>query len=97
MTWLYIWFSVVVLSIVVEFFTTRLISIWFGIGALFAMILSAFGVWCQIQIIVMIVVSVLGLFLLRKPTLKLINKAMKINLTTTQEIDKKIQDNQICE
>lgn len=74
MTWLYIWFAIIAVSLVVEFITMKFISVWISVGALCAMILSVFGVHYLIQIVVMIVVSVACLLGLRKVTIKFLNK-----------------------
>lgn len=74
MTWLYIWLGVVAASMIVEFITLELVSIWIAIGGVVAMILAACGVGYEIQIIVMVIVSVACILGLRKITLKLLNK-----------------------
>lgn len=56
---IYIWLGILVLSLVVEAFTTELISIWIAGGALIAMILSAIdGVPYYAEIIVCVVLSI---------------------------------------
>lgn len=72
--WLWIWLAVVVVSLVVEFSTMELVSIWFVLGGLVAMILSAFHVMVEIQIAVFIVISVALLLSLRKIVLKYFSK-----------------------
>ncbi len=74
MMWLYIWLGVVAVTMIIEFITMELVSIWLSIGALIAMILAACGVGYEIQIIVMIVVSISCILGLRKVTLKFLNK-----------------------
>ena len=44
MTWVYIWLGVVALSIIIEFVTADLVSVWFIFGGLVAMILALFDV-----------------------------------------------------
>jgi len=74
MIWVYIWLGVVALTMILEFITMELVSIWISIGALVALILAACGVGYEIQIIVAIVVSIGCILGLRKVTLKLLNK-----------------------
>lgn len=75
MTWLYIWLGVLVVTLVVEFFTLDLVSIWISLGAFVAMILAGCGVPYEIQIIVAIVISVACLIGLRKTAMKFLNKS----------------------
>ncbi|MGN1222543.1 MAG: NfeD family protein [Christensenellales bacterium] len=74
MIWIYIWLGVVVLSLIVEFVTMELVSIWITAGSLIAMILAACGVSYEIQIIVAVAVSIACIIGLRKITLKFLNK-----------------------
>lgn len=74
MAWTYIWLAVVVVSLVIEFVSLELVSIWFSIGSFIAMILALCGVGYEIQIAVAIVVSLACIFGLRKVTLKFLNK-----------------------
>lgn len=75
MTWLYIWLGVVAVTLVVEFITLDLVSIWISLGAFVAMILAGCGVRYEIQIAVAIVVSVATLLGLRKITMKFLMKS----------------------
>jgi len=70
MTWLYIWLGVTVVSLIVEFVTFELVSVWMSVGAIVAMILAACKVGYEIQIVVMVVVSLSCILGLRKITLK---------------------------
>lgn len=74
MVWLYIWLGVVAVTIIIEFVTVKLVSIWLSIGALIAMILASCGVRFEIQIPVMLAVSLACIFGLRKPTIKFLNR-----------------------
>ncbi len=74
MVWTYIWLAVVVISLVIEFVSLELVSIWFSIGSFIAMILALCGVGYEIQIAVAIIVSLACILGLRKVTLKLLNK-----------------------
>lgn len=75
MAWLYIWLGVVAVTLVVEFLTLDLVSIWISLGAFVAMILAGCGVRYEIQIAVAIVVAVASLLGLRKLTMKFLLKS----------------------
>jgi len=66
-TWMWaIWLSVFVLSLIIEAVGTDLVSIWFALGSLLALILSLIpGVSWWIELIVFFVVSVAALCSLR--------------------------------
>lgn len=79
----WVWLGVFVLSLVIEFITFDLISIWFSAGAIIPFIMSAIGgVPFEIQIIIFIVVSALLIVFVRKYAQKLLFKNMnsKTNL-----------------
>lgn len=57
------WIAVIVIALGVELLTTALISIWFAIGAVFALASSWMGVSLVIQAIIFIFISVLTLIL----------------------------------
>ena len=78
--WLWIWVGVVALSMIIEFITFELVSVWFIFGGLISLILAACGVSYVIQIAVFLVVSIALLLGLRKITLKwLTRKTVKTN------------------
>ena len=58
MAWLYVWIIIVVVALAVEFLTDKAIFLWFAVGAIVAMIISAFAVVWWIQILVFMLVSV---------------------------------------
>ena len=74
MEWVYIWLGVVVASLILEFVTMELVSVWVSIGAFVGMILALCGVNYIVQLIVAIVISVGCILGLRKVTLKFLNK-----------------------
>lgn len=81
--YLYMWLAAFVLFAVVEFVTSMaLISIWFAVGSLFALILSAFEVPLWIQLLVFILVSAI-LLICTRPIAKKLNKN---NVDTNLEI-----------
>ena len=72
--WIYIWLGIVAVSLIVEFITQEFVSLWLAVGGIVALILAACGVSYEIQIIVMIAVSIACILGLRKVTLKFLNK-----------------------
>lgn len=75
-----LWFSVVVLTLVVESQTADLVSIWFAPGAFIAMILAFCDVNIPIQLAVFVGVTIIGLIL----TFTVIRPRMRAN----QKIEK---------
>ncbi len=67
------WAVVIILSLIVEFETAELVSIWFGVGAMPALICAIFEVNLGIQIAVFAVVSVFSV-LVTRPLVKKFNK-----------------------
>lgn len=92
MTWLYILLGVVAVSMIIEFITLKVVSIWIAIGGVVAMILAACGVGYEIQIIVMVLVSVACILGLRKVTLKLLDKNKTKTNTKMGETEKTIKN-----
>lgn len=74
MTWVYIWLGVVALSIIIEFVTADLVSVWFIFGGLVAMILALFDVQLIWQLVAFIALSALLLATCRRPFVKLIGR-----------------------
>ncbi|PWM73588.1 MAG: hypothetical protein DBX59_04590 [Bacillota bacterium] len=72
MTWVYIWLGVAALSIIIEFITTDLVSVWFIFGGLLAMVLALVDVALVWQLVAFIALSGVLLALCRKPILKII-------------------------
>ena len=64
-----IWFVVFIVMLVIEILTVNLVSIWFAIGALSAMLTAYFTESILIQIVVFILVSIISL-LITKPLVK---------------------------
>lgn len=57
-----IWTIVLVISVIVEAITIDLVSIWFGVGAVAALICEALGVSVVFQVIIFSVISVVCIF-----------------------------------
>ena len=83
-TYLYIWLSAFILFAAVELATSMaLISIWFAVGALAALILSAFEVPLWIQLLIFILVSAI-LLICTRPIAK---RLAKNNIDTNHELN----------
>ena len=74
MAWVYIWLGVVVASLILEFVTMELVSVWVSIGGFVGMVLALCGVNYIVQLVVAITISVGCILGLRKVTLKFLNK-----------------------
>ena len=72
--WTYLWLGIFVMSLVFEFLTTDLLSVWFAGGALVSMVLAICGVAWYVQVVVFFVLSFVLLFCFRKLALKIFNK-----------------------
>ena len=59
------WFVLLVVFILVEASTVTMVSMWFVVGALLAMIVSFFCDWIWLQVLVFLAVSIVMLLLLR--------------------------------
>ena len=79
----WIWISILVISIIVEALTDQLISIWFAPAAIIATILDFLKVQNVIQIIVFLLVSLVGIILVRR----FVNKFLKPDKSTRTNID----------
>ncbi len=66
-----IWFVIFIVLLFIELITVNLVSIWFAVGSLAALIVSLFIDSITIQTIVFIVVSIIVLLLTKKITGKL--------------------------
>ncbi|MBE7073723.1 MAG: NfeD family protein [Clostridiales bacterium] len=63
----WVWFGVVVLSVLVEIVTQELVSVWFAVGALIPFILSIFnGVPIWLEIVIFVAVSIVLVCFMRK-------------------------------
>ena len=56
------WGVLLILTILVEVYSVQLVSIWFSLGAIVALILAVFNVDIWIQFLVFTLVSILSLF-----------------------------------
>ena len=74
MYWIYIYLAIVVLALLVEFFTSEMVSVWFVGGGIISMILSACNVGWEVHFPIFIGVSIILLACFRKFVLKYFNK-----------------------
>lgn len=74
MTWIYIWLAVTVLSLIIEFITSEVVSIWFAGGGLISLVLALCGVSWYVHLPVFIVASFLLLLCFRSLVIKKFNK-----------------------
>ena len=62
---IYLWLAVGIVSFVVELLTVGLISIWFVLGALVALLLALLDLHIAIQVVAFVVVSLICIFCFR--------------------------------
>lgn len=70
----FVWLIIAIVIFAVEALTVNLTTIWFGLGAIVAMIFAAFGASTQIQIIAFAVATVILLIFTRPIAVKYIKK-----------------------
>lgn len=61
MNWIWVWVAVIAVALIVEIASVQLLSIWFALGGVVALILCLFSVSPTVQIIVFVAVSVISL------------------------------------
>ena len=74
MDWIWIWVAVVAVSLVVEFTTMEMVSLWTAIGGIIALVLAALDVCVEAQLIVFFIISIVLVLTLRKVALKYLLK-----------------------
>ena len=75
MEWCWVWIAIIILSVVLEFISMDMVSIWFTFGGLCGLILNLCGASVYAQVIVAIVVAFLSIIFLRKFALKFFDKS----------------------
>ena len=75
-----LWLCVIIAAVVVEVFTSGLVSIWFVPSAFVSLILTVFDVSTEVQIAVFVVLSVCFLFAFKLLSKRRIKKGAKLNL-----------------
>jgi len=63
---IWVWTGIVIFTLIIEFFTSELVSIWFSSAGIVSLMLAIIGVQWYFQVGAFIVVSVVLLFALRK-------------------------------
>lgn len=84
---LYIWLGIIIASVIIEVITINLVSIWFAIGSLIALIASLLDLSTNIQIILFIVVSASCISITRPLAKKYLSTAI-INTNSDRIIGK---------
>ena len=85
---IWIWLGLFVTTIVIEALTQDIVSIWFSLGALVALIISFFSPW-WVELIVFLVVSVAALICTRPIVKKLMDRTER-KTNTDDFIGKKL-------
>ena len=75
-----LWTAAIVAFLIIEALTTALVSIWFSVGSLAALIACALGADVYIQLLVFVVFSVISIVILRKLAFKNGRTNSRINL-----------------
>ena len=71
----YVWLGLVVVTIIIEFLTLELVSIWVSVGSLVGLILELCGVPLEWQIVVAVVVTIVCILGLRRFCVKFLLKS----------------------
>lgn len=74
MDWIYAWLAVTAISLIVEFCTNEIVSIWFAGGGVVAMVLAMLDVTWYVHLPVFIVLSFILMLCFRKVVLKYLDK-----------------------
>ena len=75
----WVWLGVIIATIILEIVTLDLVSVWFAIGAIIPLILSAIGgIAIEIQVGVFVFISAILLIFIRKIAQKILFKNMKL-------------------
>ncbi|MBE6695765.1 MAG: NfeD family protein [Ruminococcaceae bacterium] len=75
-----LWLCVIIAAVVVEAFTSGLVSIWFVPSAFVSLILTVFDISTEVQIAVFVVLSACFLFAFKLLSKRRIKKGAKLNL-----------------
>ncbi|CAA7600269.1 Nucleic acid-binding, OB-fold [Acididesulfobacillus acetoxydans] len=65
-----VWLGIVAFSMILEFFTRTFFTLWFGLGAIVAFVLSLLGVPLPVQIVTFLVISLVLLGVFRQYAVK---------------------------
>lgn len=69
----YLWLAVIILAAVLEAITTQLVSIWFVVGGILAMIASLFGAPLSVQVLIFAASSAVALIVTRPFVKRMLN------------------------
>ena len=100
---IWVWLGVVVVSLIIEFVSISMTSLWFAFGGIISLILAASGVGIVWQVCVFSIVSFVCLLSLRKVALKFLYKNKDEKTNTNAFVGKKytllkdINENQLGE
>lgn len=79
-----IWTIILVVSVIVEAITIDLVSIWFGVGAVCALIAEALGLSLTVQVVIFAIVSIICIIAIRPISKKYLRgNTIKTNLDRT--------------
>ncbi len=100
MVWVYVWLGILALSLIIEFVSLELVSIWVAVGSLVAMILAFCNVSPTIQLIVFGVVTIACILGLRRIAMKFLfrNKGktnLDVIIGTTHKLIKKVNADEL--
>lgn len=70
------WLTIFIILLIVEIATMALTTVWFSVGAVFALFASLLGASLVVQIVIFLAVSFLVLFLYRPLALKYVNQRL---------------------
>ena len=70
----YVWLGIVVVSLIIEFLTLEIVSIWISVGALSGLILALLGVGLEWQIVVAVILTLVCILGLRRFCVKYLLK-----------------------
>ena len=88
---IWVWTGIIVLALIVEFLTADLISIWFSISGIPALLFEVFGLPLWSQILVFVVMSAILLLFTRKFLRRILNKNPNNDIGTAGFIGKKVK------
>ncbi len=82
-----IWFGVIVILIVIEIMTYNLVTIWFALAAIIALIMTVIGFNFAVQLVTFVIISVI-LLIVTRPLLKKLKVGKKLKTNYEAVINK---------
>ena len=83
----FLWLIVVIVAAVIEGLTVQLVSIWFALGGIAAVVAAALGASVTVQVVAFVAVSVLALILTR-PLVKRMTRFQKVETNADRYLGK---------